>query len=65
MCTFANQDGVTPAILARTRDQVLVGAHMFLEKLNGQDLASALLRMLKGWGNRARRPLPGLVATAL
>jgi hypothetical protein len=40
--------GVTPAILARTCDQVLVGAHLFLERLNGQDLASVLLRMLKG-----------------
>jgi hypothetical protein len=47
-CAFADQDGVTPAILARTCDQVLVGAHLFLERLNGQDLASALLRMLKG-----------------
>jgi hypothetical protein len=40
--------GVTPAILAHTCDQVIVGAHLFLEKLNGEDLASAFLRMLKG-----------------
>jgi len=40
--------GVTPAILARTCDQVIVGAHLFLEKLNGQDLVSAILRALKG-----------------
>jgi hypothetical protein len=40
--------GVPPAILAHTCDQVLVGAYLFLEKINGEDLASALLRTLKG-----------------
>ncbi len=40
--------GVTPAILARTCDQVILGAYFFLEKLNGQDLASAFLKALKG-----------------
>jgi hypothetical protein len=40
--------GVTPAILARTCDQVLVGAFLFVEKLNGGDPASALLRALRG-----------------
>jgi len=39
---------VTPAILARTCDRVLVGAHLFLERLNRQDLTSALLRALRG-----------------
>jgi hypothetical protein len=47
-CAFADQDGVTPAILAHTCDRVLVGAHQFLERINGEDLASALLRMLRG-----------------
>ena len=39
--------GVTPATLARTCDQVIVGAHLFLEKLNGESLVGALLRALR------------------
>ncbi len=37
------ESGVTPAILARTCDRVILGAYLFLERLNGQNL-----RALKG-----------------
>jgi hypothetical protein len=40
--------GVTPAILAHTCAQVIVGAHLFLGEINGEDPAGALLRALKG-----------------
>jgi hypothetical protein len=48
------ETGVTPAILAHTCDRVLVGAHLFLEELNGQGqgqgqgLLGALLKALFG-----------------
>ena len=51
LCLDRSEDwerGVTPAILAHTCDQVLVGTFLFVEKLNGGDPASTLLRALRG-----------------
>ena len=40
------ETGVTPAILAHTCMRVIMGAHLFLEELNGQGLVGALLKTL-------------------